>query len=472
MVYFNFILRLFFRRALFRRLLFTIGFIICVYLLIFYNTTSSNQYYEPSVSNIIDNNAIHNYNSTDSCHFKPSTDEFILKYKPVTLIGLKPEATRFEPTIERIRNLLELIRSKEDTYQPLLQKFDVFNMINPDISLKAYTDESNIDEIKTLYNRYIKLMPDNKTIHVDHAMIDYLKQISSYLSDGLRNNRANRVNIKENVQLPVECLRKPVFVLACDEGFFNILQGAIHSLDEYWSGYRIVFYDMGLSSGQVKLLREKCKQCTIIKFPFSSIKIFASHIDILKTYAFKPFVIQDALRRYGTIIYGDASARFNSNSFNPVLIDNYIRGFAARELPDHYLSCFTRTGTFDWFNQSYSQFDEIYMSEANFLVVTDTFLTRLMMKAWLTCALESKCLIAYESQSKCRGSSTTYHRYDQSAMVIILTHFFFPGTKSTWGDRHLNDPAPYDMFTSIQMNLGDIKRGYQDPNYLSEKKIA
>ncbi|CAF4976362.1 unnamed protein product, partial [Rotaria magnacalcarata] len=81
------------------------------------------------------------------------------------------------------------------------------------------------------------------------------------------------------------------------------------------------------------------------------------------------------------------SARFNSNSFNPVLIDNYIRGFAVRELPNHYLSCFTRTGTFGWFNQSYSQFDEIYMSEANFLVVTDTFLTRLIMKAWLTCAL-------------------------------------------------------------------------------------
>ncbi|CAF5221441.1 unnamed protein product, partial [Rotaria magnacalcarata] len=151
-----------------------------------------NQYYEQSVGTIVDNNAIHNYNNTDSCHFKPSTDEFILKYKPVTLVGLKPEETRFEPTIERIRNLLEIIRSKEDTYQPLLQNFDVFNMINPDITLKAYADESNIDEIKTLYNRYIKLMPDNKTIHVDRTIIDYLKQISSYLSDGLRNNRANR----------------------------------------------------------------------------------------------------------------------------------------------------------------------------------------------------------------------------------------------------------------------------------------
>ena len=76
------------------------------------------------------------------------------------------------------------------------------------------------------------------------------------------------------------------------------------------------------------------------------------------------------------------------NSFNPVLIDNYIRGFAVRELPGHHLACFTRNGTFTWFNQSYASYENIYMIEANLVVVTDTFLTRLIMKAWLTCALE------------------------------------------------------------------------------------
>ncbi|CAF3959304.1 unnamed protein product [Rotaria magnacalcarata] len=402
--------------------------------------------------------------TSDECYdFKPSTDQFIRKYKPYSLTVNRPNVNRVKPTIERIRNLLEIIRSKEDIYQPLLERFGVFDMTNPTASLKPYTDESNIDEIKTLYNRYIKLMPDKKAIHVDRRIMHYLKQISSYLSDGLGNNRTNKYRVR--------CLRRPVFVLACDQSFFNELQGAIHTLNTYWPDHKIAFYNLGITSDQEELLREKCKRCTIIKFPFSDIEDYALYVGTLRFYSFKPFVIQDALRRYGTIIYGDSSIRFKSNSFNPVLIDNYIRGFAVRELPNHYLSCFTRTGTFGWFNQSYSQFDEIYMSEANFLVVTDTFLTRLIMKAWLTCALEPECIMALGSKSNCRGSSTTYHRYDQSAMVIILTHFFFQGTKSSWGDQHLNDPAPYDMFTSIQMNLGDIKRGYQDPNYLSEKKI-
>ncbi|CAF3478381.1 unnamed protein product [Rotaria socialis] len=396
-------------------------------------------------------------NSDGYCHFKPSTDQFIHKYKPYSLTANQSNVTRAIPTIERIRNLLELIRSKEDTYQPLLQNFDVFSMINPDISLKAYTDESNIGEIKTLYNRYIKLMPDNKTIHVDHTMIVYLKQISSYLSDGLENNRTNRFQ--------VGCLRRPVFVLACDQSFFNELQGAIHTLDTYWPDHEIAFYNLGITSDQEELLREKCKRCTIIKFPFSDIGKYALYFGTLKFYSFKPFVIQDALRRYGTIIYGDSSIRFKSNSFSPVLIDNYIRGFAVRELPSHSLLCYTRTGTFDWFNQSYSQYDDITMAETDLLVITDTFLTRLIMKAWLICALESECIMALGSKSKCRGSSSGRHLYDHSAMVIILTHFFFPGTKSTRSSQRISHPAPYNMFTSSQANLADIKREYQDPNY-------
>ncbi|CAF2871433.1 unnamed protein product [Rotaria sp. Silwood2] len=218
------------------------------------------------------------------------------------------------------------------------------------------------------------------------------------------------------------------------------------------------------------MLRTKCARCTIIKFPFSSIEKYASHIGILKYFAFKPFVIQDALRRYGTIIYADSSVRFNSNSFNPVLIDNYIRGFAVRELPGHFLSCFTHTDTFTWFNQSYRNFESIYIAEAGFLVVTDTFLTRLIMKAWLTCALESDCLITHQSRTKCKETSSSKHRYDQSAMIIILTYFFFQGNKETWGDQKLNDPAPYDMFTSVPKNLGDIIRGAYEQYYLSRKQ--
>jgi hypothetical protein len=153
-----------------------------------------------------------------------------------------------------------------------------------------------------------------------------------------------------------------------------------------------------------------------------------------------------------------------------VLHDNYIRGFATRELPGHRLPCYTRSGAFAWFNQSYKSYDDIYMSEANFLVVTDTFLTRLIIKAWLTCALDVDCLIAEKTPTLCQGYSGDMHRFDQSAMVIILTHFFFQGERSGWSNGANNAPAAYDMFTSVQQHLGDIMRGSIESGYLSGKK--
>jgi hypothetical protein len=162
--------------------------IICFYAVFVYHGNSNKQ--SPRSSTIT--TAIR-YNQ---CDFIPSTDEFIRTYKSHVLLERKPDVTRVEPTIERMRNLLEIIRSKENRYQSLLETFDVFNMENPEISLKPYVYGSNIDEIRILYDRYIKLLEDKKSIQVTETFIDYLGKISSYLSDGLRNQRTNIVNEK------------------------------------------------------------------------------------------------------------------------------------------------------------------------------------------------------------------------------------------------------------------------------------
>ena len=73
------------------------------------------------------------------------------------------------------------------------------------------------------------------------------------------------------------------------------------------------------------------------------------------------------------------------------------------------------------------------------------------------------------SPTTCSRHNTGAHRFDQSAMVIILTHFFYQGNKNTWGSQRLNDPTSYDMFTSVQENLGDIKRGIGEHDYLVNK---
>ncbi len=45
-------------------------------------------------------------------------------------------------------------------------------------------------------------------------------------------------------------------MLTCDSRFFGGLEGAIHSLDTYWSDHQIVFYDLGLKKEQKQLVKK------------------------------------------------------------------------------------------------------------------------------------------------------------------------------------------------------------------------
>ena len=147
------------------------------------------------------------------------------------------------------------------------------------------------------------------------------------------------------------------------------------------------------------------------------------------------------------------------------MIDNSLRGFACRELPGHYLPCFTLGGTFSWFNETQTAYDDIYIAEAGFVAVTDNFLSRLILKTWVTCALDSNCIAPQSSKTHCRrtaGSSNT-HRYDQSAMVTVLSFYFFPSPRHD--DK--SDPAPYDMYSSIQAKIAEVRRFEGDKNYFT-----
>ncbi|CAF0871883.1 unnamed protein product [Didymodactylos carnosus] len=200
-------------------------------------------------------------------------------------------------------------------------------------------------------------------------------------------------------------------------GFSN---GSFRTIHRYLSNYQVIIYDLGLTDEQVDM---------------------------------------DALKQFGSIIYGDTSIRYLTNNFDRLLIDNNFRGFACRELPGHYLPCFTLSNMFLWFNESSSTFDNVYMCEANFLFIQDNFLSRLIMKAWITCSLDLTCLmppeliVSQELTTKCDKfqmfDTAIRHRYDQSAMGIILTFFFQQGERM-FGK---NDPAPYDMYTSIQDSI-------------------
>lgn len=174
------------------------------------------------------------------------------------------------------------------------------------------------------------------------------------------------------------------------------------------------------------------------------------------------------MRRFGTVIYGDTSVRYMTSDFNRIIIDNLIRGFSCRELPSHYLSCYTLSGTFSWFNESYSLYDDVYIAEAGFVAVTDNFLSRLVLKTWVTCALDAECISPSNSKSQCSRNSAAsgMHRFDQSAMVAVLSFYFYQSARQN--DK--TDPAPYDMFSSIQQKVAEVRRFEGDPTYFTQRQ--
>lgn len=148
------------------------------------------------------------------------------------------------------------------------------------------------------------------------------------------------------------------------------------------------------------------------------------------------------------------------------MIDNYIRGLGVREITGHSLSCYTPSSTFSWFNESKYYYDNIYMTKANLLIVTDTFLTRLIMKIWLTCALEADCLLALSTESSCSANKFDIRSFEHSALVIILTHFFYPNKHLTLNEQLFRAPAPYDIFSSMHVNMSNIEHDINEKNRL------
>ena len=85
------------------------------------------------------------------------------------------------------------------------------------------------------------------------------------------------------------------------------------------------------------------------------------------------------------------------------------------------LTCYTNPKMFDWFSLPVESYANVFTIDANILMFKRSFLTSLIMKAWVTCALDADCIAPPGSQLyKCCGC----HRYDQDALTIITSYFF------------------------------------------------
>ncbi len=111
---------------------------------------------------------------------------------------------------------------------------------------------------------------------------------------------------------------------------------------------------------------------------------------------------------------------------------------------------------FDWFQEKPESFKEFYTIEANILMFHQNFLTKLLMKAWVTCALEENCIAPVGSST---GGCCGCHRFDQDALTIISS-FFFGHPKQS------KKFLPAYSFKTQESYFFDIRR-YEAMNYFT-----
>lgn len=115
-------------------------------------------------------------------------------------------------------------------------------------------------------------------------------------------------------------------------------------------------------------------------------------ISFLKKFSWKPLIIQEVLKEYDTILYVDSSIRFKSSEIGPLVESCKDVGFLTQFIGFN-LVCYTTMNQFVWFGETWKNYEEFFTIEANILMFHSSFLTNLIMKAWVTCALQENCMV-------------------------------------------------------------------------------
>ncbi len=96
------------------------------------------------------------------------------------------------------------------------------------------------------------------------------------------------------------------------------------------------------------------------------------------------------------MLYVDTSIRFKSGEISEIAKTCKETGLLTQFIGLRF-NCYTNPAMFDWFNENPDSYEHLNTIEANILFFTNNFVTSLVMKAWVTCALGNFFIITLTS---------------------------------------------------------------------------
>ncbi|CEF60906.1 Protein of unknown function DUF1647 family-containing protein [Strongyloides ratti] len=173
---------------------------------------------------------------------------------------------------------------------------------------KIYPKIKSFNNGTCLYkNKYISIqyeMPSNVNIKGTSFSCDYVTYLDYF----------KLLDEDTFVDLSKEPMPKPQVVTAFSENHREEAALLLKSFRKHFPGEKIIVYSLGVSKSTEEQLRSLC----YVEFKvFKTIK-YPKHVSNIMNYAFKILIVAETLKKYGSMIWADASVRFKKTNLNYV----------------------------------------------------------------------------------------------------------------------------------------------------------
>lgn len=277
-------------------------------------------------------------------------------------------------------------------------------------------------------------------------------EIGKYMSDVLKYNLAQPLTKIEAVDLkPTDptMLNFPV-VGAISDNHVNEMLDMPSSIVKNMPERGILIYDLGLNARSQQTLTALCN-VTVRGFRRDV------HPDFLKGLhgmRWKPLILHSVMQEFGGVLYADASIRFKKkiNTIRYFSKGTGFIGFSPANVSP--VSAFTHESTMNSLGMPRKDTAHQWLTIGGIQVWIDRRVVReTLMRQWLGCALSPKCMnppgatpYGCNFGARYQGGFIGCHRYDQSAISVILQKMFHDDKGL---DYLVNDPEDLE-YASIE----------------------
>lgn len=222
-------------------------------------------------------------------------------------------------------------------------------------------------------------------------------------------------------------------VTAISSNHFHELLKHLEKFHRFVPNKRLIVYDLGLTQDEVYTLR-RIDYVEYRNFDFS---IYPEHVRNLRSYAWKPLIIQRVLAEQGGALWLDSSVKFRK-PYTKVLeqMVNNTSGFLyyLHAVGDTILSS-THPKMFEYFPMKNLNEKKLLLPQAGGILVFNTPEIRKFIFKWaILCSLVQDCIIPKASTKYCDPKypekyTGGCHRHDQSMFAILVANQFSAETK-------------------------------------------